>query len=109
MDNRIKVLRDARGLSLEDLAMAAGTSNQQVSLLESGKRRLTVDWLLRLSHALNCHPWEIVSLDLPRPLGAQDIRLLDRFQGLTEPQRTTLLSFLESLAPLPKPATRVRR
>jgi ribosome-binding protein aMBF1 (putative translation factor) len=54
VDNRIRLLREARGLSLETLAAEAGTENQQISLLESGKRRLTVDWLLRLSHALTC-------------------------------------------------------
>jgi transcriptional regulator with XRE-family HTH domain len=92
------VLREARGLSLEALASAADTSNQQISLLEAGKRRLTVDWLLRLSHALGCHPWEIVSPDLPRPLRVQDIRLLDQFKRLTEVQQAALLGFLEALA-----------
>ena len=99
MDNRIRVLREARGLSLEALAAAAGTSNQQISLLEAGKRRLTVDWLLRISHALNCHPWEIVSTDLPRSLDARDIRLLRRFHDLTHVQQTALLGLLEAFAP----------
>ena len=40
MDNRIRVLREARGLSLEELAAEVGTTNQQISLLENGKRRL---------------------------------------------------------------------
>jgi transcriptional regulator with XRE-family HTH domain len=100
VDNRIKVLREARGLSLEALAIAAETSNQQVSLLEAGKRRLTVDWLVRLARALHCHPWEIVSTDLPHPLGARDIRLLNRFQALTESQQVALLTLLESFLSL---------
>jgi transcriptional regulator with XRE-family HTH domain len=100
VDNRIKVLREARGLSLEALAAAAETSNQQVSLLEGGQRRLTVDWLVRLAKALHCHPWEIVSADLPHPLGARDIRLLDRFQALTEAQQIALLAFLDSFQSL---------
>lgn len=33
-------MREARGISLEALATEAGTTNQQVSLLETGKRRL---------------------------------------------------------------------
>lgn len=99
VDNRIRVLREARGFSLEALADAAGTSNQQISLLETGKRRLTVDWLLRLASALTCHPWELVSEDLPRRLDARDIRLLNRFQGLTELQQTALLRFLDAFVP----------
>lgn len=48
MDNRIRAFREARGQSLEALAAEAGTTNQQISLFETGKRRLTVEWLLRL-------------------------------------------------------------
>jgi hypothetical protein len=43
------------------LAERIGTSSQQVSHLELGKRHLTVEWLTRLAEALACHPWEIVS------------------------------------------------
>jgi len=107
VDNRIRVLREARGLSLEALATEAGTSNQQISLLEAGKRRLTVDWLLRLSTALTCHPWELVEDNLPERLRPQDLRLLDRFRALSFPQQESLLRFLESL-PMPAPRRRQR-
>lgn len=90
-------------MSLEALAVAANTSNQQVSLLEAGKRRLTVDWLIRLSRALDCHPWELVSSDLPRPPSASGIRLLDRFQRLTEPQQAAVLELLDVFAPHGRP------
>lgn len=100
------MLREARGLSLEALAAGAGTSNQQISLLEAGKRRLTVDWLFRLSAVLACHPWELVSDTLPQPLRPLDIRLLDRYRTLTATQQEALLLFLESL---PVPASRQRR
>ena len=97
MDNRIRMLREAWGLSLEALAAEAGTTNQQISLLESGKRRLTVDWLLRLSHALTCHPWELVAEDLPKPLLPEEIRLLERFRNLTNAQQGGLLAFMDAL------------
>jgi antitoxin component HigA of HigAB toxin-antitoxin module len=58
--NRIRELREARGLTLEDLAHRVGTTNQQISHLELGKRQLTVEWLRRLAKALDCHPWAIV-------------------------------------------------
>jgi len=98
VDNRIRVLREARGLSLEELAAEVGTTNQQISLLENGKRRLTVEWLLRLSKALTCHPWELVAVSLPQPMRPTDIRLLDRFRRLAEPQQDALLQFLETLS-----------
>jgi transcriptional regulator with XRE-family HTH domain len=98
VDNRIRVLREARGLSLEELAAEVGTTNQQISLLENGKRRLTVEWLVRLSKALTCHPWELVAGNLPQPMRPTDIRLLERFRGLAEPQQDALLQFLETLS-----------
>jgi transcriptional regulator with XRE-family HTH domain len=58
--NRLRALREARGLTLAELAEAAGTTNQQISHLELGKRQLTVEWLRRLGQALGCHPWAIV-------------------------------------------------
>jgi transcriptional regulator with XRE-family HTH domain len=99
VSNRIKVLREARGVSLEALAAKMGTSNQQVSLLETGKRRLTVDWLHRLARALDCHPWEVVSDNLPQPLEPRDIRLLSRFRTLTDAQQDALLQLLDVLPP----------
>jgi transcriptional regulator with XRE-family HTH domain len=99
--NRIGVLREARGLSLEALSIEAGTTNQQISLLENGKRRLTVDWLVRLSTALACHPWELVAEDLPEPLLPAEIRLLERFRDLPRAQQDGLLMFLDTLAVAP--------
>lgn len=56
MENRIKELRRARGLTLQKLAEKADTTNQQISRLERGERRLTTDWMERLGHALDCDP-----------------------------------------------------
>jgi transcriptional regulator with XRE-family HTH domain len=58
--NRLRKLREARGLTLAELADRVGTTNQQISHLELGKRQLTVEWLRRLGDALGCHPWAIV-------------------------------------------------
>lgn len=60
MLNHLRALREARGLTLEQLAAAVGTTNQQISHLELGKRQLTVAWLKRLAAVLDCHPWAIV-------------------------------------------------
>lgn len=43
-------------MSLDDVAALANTSNQQVSHLERGKRRLTLDWMVRLGKALDVPP-----------------------------------------------------
>jgi transcriptional regulator with XRE-family HTH domain len=65
LSNRIRELREARGMTLADLAERVGTTNQQISHLELGKRQLTVDWLRRLGVALGCHPWAVVEEEDP--------------------------------------------
>jgi len=68
MENRIKELRRARGLTLQALAEKAGTTNQQISRLERGDRRLTTDWMERLGNALNCNPAALIGAYTdPRP------------------------------------------
>lgn len=108
LKNRIKIMREARGWSLETLAAQSGTTNQQISALEMGKRRLTVDWLIRLSDALDCHPWELVDHVLPKPPASHEVVLLDRFRGLSGDQQHALLELLGTLSK-PLPARRLRR
>lgn len=56
MANRIRELREARGLTQEQIAEAADTTFQQISRLEKGKRRLTDDWMRRLAPVLGVAP-----------------------------------------------------
>ena len=99
MENRIKELRKAQGLTLQELAEKVGTSNQQISQLETGRRRLNVDWLERLSGALGCHPLEILE-DGTRAETQQEAAMLGLFRGLSEEQRE---AFLKATAALAKP------
>lgn len=107
LKNRIKVMREARGWSLEMLASQSGTTNQQISALEAGKRRLTVDWLIRLSNALNCHPWELVHHLLPRPPESHEVLLLERFRDLSGDQQRALLDLLGTFSKT-SPPRRIR-
>lgn len=74
MPNRIKELREARGLTLDQVAEIANTTNQQVSMLENGRRRLTDNWMRRLAPAFGVGPSALMdpaepamSLVLPAP------------------------------------------
>jgi phage repressor protein C with HTH and peptisase S24 domain len=49
---RLKELRERAGLSMQALAARAGTSAPQINKLEKGERRLTLDWMVRLSRGL---------------------------------------------------------
>ena len=81
-----------------ELAEMAGTTNQQISHLELGKRQLTVGWLERLAEALDCHPWAILSAAAPAT--SDEAELLARFRSLSPHQKDRLLA---GLRPVSKP------
>jgi transcriptional regulator with XRE-family HTH domain len=53
MGRRISVLREKRGMSIEELAFGIGVSNQLLFDHEIGRRRITVDVLIRIAEVLN--------------------------------------------------------
>ncbi|GGG51483.1 repressor [Caldovatus sediminis] len=73
--NRIKEVREARGLSLNDLAERVGADHTTVWKLERGKRRLTAEWLSRLSKALDVPAPSLVPdwANLPTATLANDV------------------------------------
>ncbi len=92
LPNRLRELREARGLTLRELAEQVGTSNQQVSHLELGKRQLTTDWMARLAAVLGCHPWELVA-ELPSyPLSDREQQMLDNFRRLPLERQDSLIA-----------------
>lgn len=61
MSNRIRELREGRGLSMDKLARLANTSAPQINKLEKGERRLTQDWMVRIGRALGVSPAELIA------------------------------------------------
>jgi transcriptional regulator with XRE-family HTH domain len=106
MQNQIKALREARGLSLEALARRAGTTNQQISNLELGKRRLTVEWLLRLATVLECDPLELIGQHSVLPVSTRERALIAVFRDLTAAQQD---AFLALAATIPQPPLNERK
>ncbi len=105
MESRISELRKARGLTLKRLAELVGTSNQQISHLEKGRRRLTLDWMERIAKALECHPADLL-------IGGTQLRnekehaMIELFRGLSEEQQE---AFLKAIAALAKPIADVEK
>lgn len=99
MENRIEELRKARGLTLKQLADLVGTSNQQISFLEKGKRRLTVDWMTRISEALGCQPADLISGDI-EIRNERERAMMEFFRGLSEEQQEAFLKATDALAKL---------
>lgn len=97
MRNYIRQFREERGLSQGDLARLVGTSNQQISHLEIGKRRLTQDWMRRIADALGCQAIDLIDGG-PERLEPREQSLVDLFRGLSEPQRDAFYRTAAALA-----------
>ena len=64
--NRIRAMRKRRGLTLQELAeriRPQPTTPQTIGRLETGARTVSLDWLLKLAEALDCHIADL--LDMP--------------------------------------------
>lgn len=59
----LRALRQAAGLSQERLAELAGTSQPQINKLETGQRKMTVDWAVKLARPLGVEPASLLGLD----------------------------------------------
>lgn len=59
--NRIRELREASRISSYELAERVGTTQSQISRLETGERRLTEDWMRRIARALNVAPSDLIA------------------------------------------------
>tara|TARA_R110002072_G_scaffold292175_3_gene460658 strand:+ start:1062 stop:1376 length:315 start_codon:yes stop_codon:yes gene_type:complete len=93
----MKELRKTNGLTLQELAELVGSSNQQISQLETERRRLNVDWLERLIKGLDCHPLEILN-DGTMAKNEREKELLALFRGLSEEQQQTFLIAVSAIS-----------
>ncbi len=59
--NRIREIREAAGLTSEELGNMIGTSSSQILRLEKGERRLTVEWMQKIAEALKCTPADLIA------------------------------------------------
>ncbi|MBP2228019.1 phage repressor protein C with HTH and peptisase S24 domain [Azospirillum agricola] len=66
----MRELRQAAGLSQEKLAELAGTSQPQINKLETGQRKMTVDWAVKLAQPLGVEPTVLLGLDPAPPAAA---------------------------------------
>ncbi len=66
----LRELRQAAGLSQEKLAELAGTSQPQINKLETGQRKMTVDWAVKLAQSLGVEPARLLGLEAVAPSAA---------------------------------------
>lgn len=91
MLTRIREVRKARGLTLQDVAerCAPPTTAQTIGRLETGTRTVSVGWLNRIAAALDTDPSELVTLPNRVDLAVAAILGAD---GATAPTKPMTLS-----------------
>lgn len=60
MDNLIRHFRRQRGQTLQTLGDAIGLTPQSLSRIETGKMRLSTDWMERIAAALRVRPADLI-------------------------------------------------
>lgn len=75
--NRLKELREAAGLSHEKLAKLAGTIRGQIYKLETGERKLTHTWMIKLAPHLHCNPEDLISVKSSNPISDAEVALTE--------------------------------
>lgn len=98
LPNRIRAIRLSKNWSQDDLAELVDCDPTQISFLETGERRLTLEWMKRLSTALGVKPAELIN-------GFDDAPESDKKMGavyrasLPLPEGEAVLSVPVSLSP----------
>lgn len=97
--NRLKELRNAAGLSMDQLALKVkpATSASQINKLEKGIVKMTLHWQYRLAEALQVHPIEIVE-ELPPRLSTREEELVERYRALREADQDAVFRFADAMA-----------
>lgn len=60
MSTKIRDIRKSRGLTLQALADKVGTTAQTIQRLETGNMTVSIDWLMRIGHALQLVPAQLL-------------------------------------------------
>ena len=73
LKNRISEIRNARGLSIEELAAKADLSPSYISRMSRGERNISLRNLEKLATALECSPEDLMGGELHAPTDIADI------------------------------------
>lgn len=100
----LKEIRKQRNMTQSDLAELVGTTQETIQRLESGRRRLTYDWICKLADGLGVHPSEITEgPSKTQPHGDREIAILNTYRTLSEPDQRKFRTLLSLISKNPQP------
>ncbi|ALE03425.1 hypothetical protein PU02_0676 [Bartonella ancashensis] len=92
--SNLKFFRKKIGLSTKKLAELAETSQAQISRLESGHRKLTKEWAIRLAPHLAITPKQLMFAE--QTANSLDEQIQNMLEHLSHDKKVKLLDFLSS-------------
>ena len=91
-------LRKKRGLTQRQIADAVGVEPDHISKLENGDRKLSPEWLERLSKVLGCTKAELLG-EAPA-ITPQDKALIDLYNALPPEHKETIMKLARDMVAL---------
>lgn len=99
--NRIRELREAKGLTQKGLAELANVTPSALNKLEMGTRGLDQDWMRRLAPLLGVSPADLLpDEDNPQRLSDEERALVDRYRRANERDKAILNGVSEVVVPI---------
>ena len=102
--NRIKELRESKGMTQVRLSIELEVSQETVSAYEKGKHYPSVDVLLKMSDIFDSSIDYILGLsDIKRPvssaeLSADDLNIISSYRSLPSPQKAMVQAYIQGLS-----------
>lgn len=99
-NNRVAEWRAARGLSIKQIAEKVDANQQTYHDVETGKTRLTLDWMRRIGRALGVAPAELLlPSDLKCDLTSSELELLALIRALPDDRRSLVHGIIAAINP----------
>lgn len=96
MGNRIRIIREQRGLSQAALGERVGLTKMQVSRNERGIQVPDMDRLYAYARALECHPAEL--MDDAVAIERDELRIIRIYRALQANERSMIDRMIQGLA-----------
>ena len=61
--NKIKLLREAKGMTQQELADKVGGDRQYINKIEAGKKNMTLNYIDKIAEALDAPPSEFLNTE----------------------------------------------
>ena len=75
-ENCIKEIRKRKNITQVELAKRLSISQGAIQKLETGERGLDLEWIEKISKALNVKPWELLPKDMQPDISPDEMEII---------------------------------